>query len=449
MATLLRRAGTQRGGRVVNRPVQGSRLFALTDPVARRQVIVAGLRTIEPGVRWFTTLWRRLLLRRVRMVTVIGSYGKTTTTRMLATALCGSVHRYAGNNAGVFVAHAILRAPPWRHHQVLEVGISGPGQMKRYADMVRPDLVVVTSIGSEHHRSLHTLETTRAEKAKMVEAVPRQGTVFLNGDDANVLWMRERASCRVVTFGLGPANDVRAVEISSLGHRGTTFRCDASGFDALNVETRLLGRPGVYACLATLAVGLHEGLSPSTLLDSIRRTTPTSTRLEPVPLDHGAVLLRDEFKSSYETVQTALSVLEDCEARRKICVMGNVSEPPEGMGKTYRRVGRRIAEVADRVYFLGGHFRRYAAGARQAGMSNEAMVDCGRDVLGTIERLRREIREGDLILIKGRDTERLDRIALGLLGHDVRCDLVFCDAKAVRCHHCPLLERPRPKTKEV
>ena len=231
------------------------------DPVARRQLVVRLLRRIEPLVRTCTIIWRRAALRRVRFVAVVGSYGKTTTMRSLSNALCGSVHRYAANNAGVFVAHGVLRTRPWQRHQVLEVGINGPRQMKRYADMVRPELVVVTSIGSEHRRSLPTLEHTRSEKAKMVEAVPEHGMGFLCGDDPNVLWMRERARCRVVTFGLESHNGVRALDVRSLGPQGMAFRCEAEGFPPLQIETPLLGRPGVYTALAT-AANVHSSLLP-------------------------------------------------------------------------------------------------------------------------------------------------------------------------------------------
>ena len=69
---------------------------------------------------------------------------------------------------------------------MLEVALSGPGQMAFNATLLRPNLVVVTSIGSEHNRSFGTLDVTQAEKRRMVEALGRDGTAVLNRDDPRV-----------------------------------------------------------------------------------------------------------------------------------------------------------------------------------------------------------------------------------------------------------------------
>jgi len=192
--------------------------------------------------------------------------------------------------------------------------------------------------------------------------------------------------------------------------------------------------------LAASAVAMAEGLDLERVLQRLEQLQPTPGRLQPVALSSGAVLLRDEFKSSLETIDRALDVLEEIEARRKIVVIGEVSEPPGSQGPIYRRLGERIAAIADRAIFLGGKNQPYAAGARRGGLRNEAMVDAKRDVLRVVGLLRWELREGDVVLIKGRDTERLERIALALLGHEVTCGRIVCSAVS-RCDSCPELTR--------
>ena len=71
----------------------------------------------------------------------------------------------------------------------------------------------------------------------------------------------------------------------------------------------------------------------------------------------------------------------------------------------------------------------------------DALVDAGRSVLKVIEVLQGDLGPGEVVLIKGRDTERLDRIALALTGRTVCCDINFCNAMPTRCDHCPMLER--------
>ena len=179
---------------------------------------------------------------------------------------------------------------------VLEVGIDLPGQMAVYARMVRPDVVVVTSVGSEHNRSLGTLETTRFEKSAMVARLPPLGLAVLNGDDANVLWMRQRTGARAVTFGFGPTCDVRATDVRLEWPRGTRFMLHVGGMKR-PVALRLLGRQMVGAALAAIAVALEQGAPVDTVLERLSALAPTSGRLQPVALEDGAYLLRDEFKS--------------------------------------------------------------------------------------------------------------------------------------------------------
>ena len=121
--------------------------------------------------------------------------------------------------------------------------------------------------------------------------------------------------------------------------------------------------------------------------------------------------------------------------------MGEVSEPPGSQGPIYRELGRRIAAVADYVIFVGGNFQRYAAGARQGGLPKSALFNAKGSVLKAAEYLQNELRAGDIVLIKGRDTQQLERVALVLTGHNVRCDIAFCDVRAVTCENCPMLER--------
>jgi UDP-N-acetylmuramoyl-tripeptide--D-alanyl-D-alanine ligase len=133
--------------------------------------------------------------RRTRVVAVVGSFGKTTTSRAVAAALGRDPDRLKDNYAS-FVAAALLSIRPRDRHTVIEVGIDRVGQMSRYARLVRPDVVVVTAIGSEHNRSFPDFGVTRNEKAAMVREFGPSGLAVLNGDDVNVQWMKAQTRGR-------------------------------------------------------------------------------------------------------------------------------------------------------------------------------------------------------------------------------------------------------------
>jgi UDP-N-acetylmuramyl pentapeptide synthase len=162
-------------------------------------------------------------------------------------------------------------------------------------------------------------------------------------------------------------------------------------------------------------------------------------------LANGVTLLKDAYKSSLETVDCALDALEEIPAQRKLIVMGEISEPPGSQGPVYRRIGERMAKIASHVVMVGANFQRYSAGLRRGGLPGESLVDAGRGPVRAVEEIRRVWEPGDVVLIKGRDTQRLERIGLALSGRELRCDLPTCNATVpgpgVRCDGCPMFER--------
>lgn len=412
----------------------------LRTPIGRTQFLSGVYYRAWPILSRIASLHRQMLARKTRIVAVVGSFGKTTTARAIATALGGQIRPHIELNEWSFVAHAVLRIRPHDRHAVIEVGIDGAGQMAAYAGMIRPDISVVTSIGSEHHRSLGTLEVTRAEKADMVRILPKSGIAVLNGDDPNVRWMKKHTRARVITFGIDDTSDIRASDVALDWPHGTRLRLKADGATR-DLHIQLIGRHMVYPILAAIGVGLAEGFTLDQILPALESLAPTPGCLEPTRLANGAFILGDYFKSTLETIETALDVFSEIPAKRRIIVLGEVSEPPGSQGPIYRHIGKRIGKIASGAIFVGGNFQRYAAGAARGGLPRSALMNAGRSVLKAAEVLQGDLRPGDVMLIKGRDTQRLDRVALALKGRRVRCDISFCNAMPTRCKHCPMLER--------
>lgn len=387
-------------------------------------------------------LYRRTVVRGTRVVAVVGSFGKSTTTNAVVTALGGTPYPGSQRNVSSFLARALFRIRPGDRHGVIEVGIGGIGEMAPNARVIRPDIVVVTSIGSEHHTSLGTLETTRDEKAAMVRILPPSGLAVLNGDDPNVMWMRGQTRARVVTFGFGESNDVRADNVSLEDWPdGTRFTLHAGG-ESRDMRIRLIGRPMVYPILAAVAVALAEGFSLDRIQPGLEALDAIPGRLEPVRLPGGAVILRDDFKAAPETIDAALDVLAEIPATRRIVLLGPVTEPPGHQGELYRRLGSRIGSIASRAIFMcGKRNSNCSAGATAAGMPPSAIVKAGSDIFKIAEDLRRDVGPGDVVLIKGGKNLRPDRISLMLAGRTVRCRIKTCTTKAASCYHCPMLEQ--------
>jgi len=426
----------------LQRAVRRAVLFAqfLRTPAGRAKLLYDACARASGLVWRLAIAYRRTLIRHVRLAVIVGSFGKTTTTRATAVALGQRDPGHAGMNNAPAVAARLLGIRPWMRHAVIEVGIDRKGQMKRLARRLRPDIAIVTCVGSEHLSSLGTLETTRSEKAEMAAAVPSSGLVVLNGDDPNVMWMSKVARAPVITYGLLEGNDVRATDVEDDGFAGIRFRVHVGG-GVHDTHSRFLGRHMIHSCLAALATAHAEGLDIERAMAALERLGPTYNRLQPIPLPAaGAWIVLDAYKGALETIDAALDTVSRLPARRKVVVIGDVEEPPGSQGPIYKTLGERLAEVADIVVFIGGrtNFGRLKAGMIPGGLPRESVHNLRNLPQAIADFLASELRQDDLVLIKGRSTQHLERVALLLCGKEVTCKAQVCPWRH-DCATCPLL----------
>lgn len=406
------------------------------NPVGRGQLRTAAAWLVFPLAALAAGSWRRVVLRRTPVIAIVGSFGKTTTTRAVALAL--GVPPPPRANCSTPLALAVLRHRPGRP-LVVETGISRPGQMRAYARMLRPDVTVVTSIGSEHRGSLGPLARTQFEKGWMLQALAPGGVAVLNGDDPGVMAMAGRAGGRrQVRVGFEAANDIRAEQVRMDWPTGTDFMLVAPGWQA-PARVGLVGRHLLRAPLAAVAVASELGVEPAAIVERLAALEPVPARLQPVTLPGGAVVLRDDLKSGLETIDAALATLAEVPAPRRLVVLGDITEPEKPLTTTYRELGRRVGQVAHRVFYLGHHAGQLRSGAAAAGLASERVSEHG-DVLELADAVARELRAGDVVLIKGRLDQKLGRVALALAGRPVGCRLKSCRARGMACERCPVLE---------
>jgi UDP-N-acetylmuramoyl-tripeptide--D-alanyl-D-alanine ligase len=393
-----------------------------------------------PVLREVARWYRRFVLRRTCVIVVTGTYGKTTTQRAIAVALGRKPDAVEKASFQSGLAKALLLTPPWQRFAPYEVGIFGPGQMIEYARMMQPDIAVVNSIGTEHHRAFKTLENTRDEKAQLLTGIAPHGTAILNGDDPHVLSMKGMTNRRVITYGFNEGNELRASDWQMIRHEGSWFQVHLNGV-SFPVRTRLHGRHMAYPVLAALAVVHATNQDIHAAVTAMERLTPARGRMNAVALPDGIWIIQDDYKSSLETIETALDFLRSVPAPRRLVALGNITEPSNPQRQVYRMIGDRFAQLADFAFLLGSMDQAYASGAAAAGMPRERIMKFHNDLRRAIEALRNTLQPGDVLMVKGRLEDHLERITLALSGRKVRCWRTRCRSRAYRCDNCPMLEK--------
>lgn len=367
----------------------------------------------DDTLRGLQRLGRGLRDRRpLRVVAITGSVGKTSTKEMTALVLAERFEtaRSPENwNTEIGVPLVLANLPETASVVVLEFAMRGPGQIRELVEIARPGIGVVTVIGESHMDFFETREQLAAAKGELIEGLPADGVAVLNADDPLAMNLARRGPARVMTFGFGDA-DVAAREIRTRPGEGSTFVLRAGGEEA-SVALAVPGRHAIRNALAAAAVGAAAGVPAAEIARGLGRARAMAKRLEVLRLG-GVVVINDAYNSSPKSMEAALDVMGEFGGRPRIAVLGDMRELGVLSTDAHRRVGRDVARRGVDVLIALGPLAVDLAGA--AGEAGLPRVLHTVDPDEALAALRREIRPGAVVLVKGSRVLAMERIVDGL-----------------------------------
>ncbi len=357
--------------------------------------------------------WRNK--RDLRVVGITGSVGKSTTKELVAQAL-GQRYRtlknYGNLNNEIGLPLTLLHLTEEHERAVLEMGFYVPGEIEFLCDIAKPQVGVITNIGTVHAERAGSQEAIARGKAELVEALPPapEGVAILNYDD---LWVREMAKktkARIFFYGLTSESDLWADHIEGLGLDGIRFRLHYRN-ESIHVHLPLIGRHSVHTALRATAVALTEGLTWQEIIDGLRDGR-AQLRLVAARSKCGALILDDTYNASPASTLAALTLLQELEGR-KIAALGDMLELGKYEEQGHEMVGLRAASIADVLLTLGERAHIIARAARQAGMNPKSIIefDDTDDVIGWLDQ---NLTKNDSLLLKGSRGLHMDRIVAAL-----------------------------------
>lgn len=382
-------------------------------------------------------LWRTLLNRTI-FIGITGSAGKTTAKELLL-AVLASKGNVVGNpntlNVLAEVAKLVLRTRRSHDYCVSEVGAPKPGSMDAPLKLFRPGIGIVTVIGDDHLSAYLSREAIAQEKGKLVDHIPAHGTAVLNADDELVFAMASRSAGKVISYGHSPRADVRATDISATWPDRLALTV-SHGSKSIRVQSQLCGPHLAIPALSAIAGGIAAGLTLEECARGIANAPPFTGRMQPVMSTDGVTFIRDDFKAPLWTVDACFEFMRSAQAKRKIIVIGMLSDLGIGTGapEKYAKVARRAQEIADLTIFVGP-WASHVLKARKTG-TDGGDLRVYSHVHAATQYLNSMTREGDLILLKGTNKQdHLQRIILART-NDVACWRNDCQ-RSFFCDECP------------
>jgi len=388
----------------------------------------------------------RLVLARYkpRVIAVTGSVGKTTTKDAIFAALADSLHvrksaksfnsdigvpltilgiENAWSNPLKWLANMVRgllliviphQYPAWL---VLEVGADRPGDIRRIAKWLRPDIAVFTGVPEipAHVEYFSSPDEVLKEKRALAEYLKPGGKLVVNGDDLRSRQLHGDFRGASVTYGSESNNDFYSSHEEIVYKEeepiGVRFRSNSGASSIPIAIFGALGRPRIYAALAAIAVGDCIGVDSVSAGQSLASWVPPAGRVRLIPGIKHSVIIDDTYNSSPSAALSALDILAEVRTgSKKIAILGDMLELGKYTKEAHRQVGERAAKSADRLITVGFRSRAIAEAALDAGMAESNILQYE---LGEAERAGEElllqIQKGDVVLVKGSQGMRLEK----------------------------------------
>ncbi|MFA6526745.1 MAG: Mur ligase family protein [Candidatus Buchananbacteria bacterium] len=306
---------------------------------------------------------------------------------------------------------------------VLEMGIDRIGDMKYLTELAPTDIGIVTNVGPVHLEYFKTQEKIAKEKSILVSKLKPGGWGVLNIDSLKVAEMKNVVRGRFLTYGLSREAQVRALEIN-LSYRddaviGTSFKLHYNGAVVPVLLSGVLAEHLVNAALAAAAVGVILEMNLIEISEALKNYRVPTGRMNLLDGIKGTKIIDDSYNASPESTVAAVNVLGEIKVNgKKIAVLGDMLELGDYETKGHQEVGQAIIEnKIDELVVVGARAKIIARTAGDAGMKNIKNFDTS---IEAGEYLLNVVKTGDLILVKGSQGMRMERVSKVLLADPSR-----------------------------
>ncbi len=362
------------------------------------------------GLQRLAANYRRTLP--IQVIGLTGSNGKTS-TKDLTAAVFGEnfqVTKTEGNlNNHIGLPLTLLRARSSDQIGVFEMGMNHPGEIAPLAALAAPEAAIITNIGMAHIEYMGSRDAIALEKGMLAEALPPSGTLILSAHDDFSAAIAARTTADVVLAGVDKgevfASDLRP-HLS-----GTKFILHADGRSAA-AELSVPGEHMVRNAVLAVAAGRAFGLSLEECAAGLTKLQLSKGRLEQKVV-RGIQIIDDTYNANPDSVAAALRTLASMPAAgRRIAVLGRMGELGTESERGHRLVGEVAAEAhLDGVIGVGDETQFITEAAWRGGVEKVLRVDNTDEATKV---LRSYARPGDLVLIKGSRSAKMERIVEGL-----------------------------------
>jgi UDP-N-acetylmuramoyl-tripeptide--D-alanyl-D-alanine ligase len=351
----------------------------------------------------------------VKVVGITGSNGKTTTKDMTASLLSTSykVQKTEGNyNNHIGLPLTVLGLDEDTDIAVLEMGMSGRGEIEFLTKLASPDAVVITNIGESHLLDLGSREGIAEAKLEILQGLKDGGLAVLHGDEPLLMERinKYKGNVKVQTFGRSDTNNFFPTDIIQL-EQGNMFKIKESNE---NFELPVLGTHNILNAIAAIIIAHYFDVPFNKMNEGLANVKLTNMRMELVEGFHGEKIINDAYNASPTSMMAAIELVSNLKGYKKIIlVLGDMLELGPQEEQYHQQIGEGLnPEKIDYVFTYGKLAEHIAEGARSALGENRVFSFMEKSEL--IKVLEQHVNKDSLVLVKASRGMRLEEIVTAL-----------------------------------
>lgn len=360
----------------------------------------------------------RIYLNKVgaKVIGVTGSNGKTTTKDMLAGVLSQGfkTHKTQGNyNNEIGLPYTILQMPGDTEMIVLEMGMTGFGEIEELSLLAEPDVAAITMIGESHLEFLGSRQGIAKAKMEIVKGLKSTGLLVAPGFEPLLTDLLAEVSQKVMTFGVSGEYDLVG-DITEEHLKSTIFKTNVTK-EMLQIP--VLGRYNVSNALIAVAVGQHFELSEEQIAKGLMTMNLTQSRTEWLTASNGAAILSDVYNANPTAMGLVLDTFSELPVKgKKMAVLADMGELGPDWKQLHEGMSNHLdAEKIQKVYLFGPMMSGLAEKLKESYGDGEVRHYDIASKSQLITDLKADLKAEDMVVLKGSNSMKLIEIVESLI----------------------------------
>ena len=340
-------------------------------------------------------------LYNIPVVAITGSVGKTSTKDIISNVVAQKykvLKTIGNNNNNIGLPFTILRLKD-EEVMILEMGMNHFGEISLLSKIAKPDICVITNIGTSHIGNLGSRENILKAKLEILDGSENPTIIINNDNDLLHNWYeKNKSNNNIQTYGIDIKSDINPANIN-LGIEGSTFECDIDG-EKTKINVPVAGEHFILNAMSAILVGKNLNLNREQIKNGIETFELTKKRMDIFELSNGAKIINDAYNASFESMQASLRYLANFRDNRKIAVLGDMFELGEFSKELHKNVGTEVFKNNIDILICGGENAKDIVAQAEACGMNKSNIYYFENKDEIIEFLKNNITNNDVILFK-------------------------------------------------